>query len=245
MTADRSAGPDGTGREPGAGTETGLAAEHARLQYDDAAYLLDALDADQRQAFERHLMRCPTCQDSVADLSELPAALGRADIPAWEPEPPPDTLLPRLLREVAAGRRRRAWQAAALGLAAACVVAVLCAGVILGWQQAHRPQTLAMQSVGPNAGSVHATVQLIDSDSGTRVKLDCGYRAGTGQYQTGTPSYRMIIFNRRGQQADLGRWTPLPGEDVQIARTSPWQRQNISRIEIADDQGQTVLRLSL
>ena len=55
----------------------------------------------------------------------------------------------------------------------------------------------------------------------------------------------MIIFNRRGQQADLGRWTPLPGEDVQIARTSPWQRQNISRIEIADDQGQTVLRLSL
>ena len=32
-----------------------LATEHARFEFDDAAYLLGALDAGQRQAFERHL----------------------------------------------------------------------------------------------------------------------------------------------------------------------------------------------
>jgi hypothetical protein len=237
-------GPDE--RDGSARLDPVLAAEHARFEFDDAAYLLDALEPEQREAFERHLRRCPICRDRVAGFGDLPAVLARADVSAWEPELPPETLLPRLLRQVAASRRQRARRIGVLAAAAACLLALLATGGVLGWQHAHRPQTLAMEQVGPNAAGVHATVQLIGSGSSTRVKLACGYPAGNGSYQHGwAPSYRMVIFNRRGERVDLGSWTPQPDEDVQITRTSPWPRQNISRIEVSDDRGQTVLRLRL
>ncbi|MEO7260359.1 MAG: zf-HC2 domain-containing protein [Jatrophihabitantaceae bacterium] len=237
-------GPDG--RDRGDQLDPGRAAEHARFEFDDAAYLLGALDLEQRQAFEQHLARCPICRDRVADVGDLPPVLARADVSAWEPEFPPDTLLPRLLRQVTASRRRRAWRISSLAVAAACLLALLATGGVLGWQHAHRPQTLAMQPVGPNAAGVHATVQLTGSGSSTRVKLACGYSADSGSYQHDpATSYRMVIFNRRGERVDLGSWTPQPDEDVQITRTSPWPRQSISLIEVSDDHGQTVLRLRL
>lgn len=233
------------GRDGGA-DERERAAEHARFEFDDAAYLLNALDPEQRQAFEGHLMRCPACRDRVAEFGDLPRVLARADVSAWVPESPPDTLLPRLLRQVTASRRRRAWRIGSLAVAAACLLALLATGGVLGWQNAHRPQTLAMQPVGSNAAGVHATVQLIESDSSTRVKLACGYSGGSGGYpRRADTSYRMMIFNQRGERVDLGNWTPQPDEDVQITRTSPWPRSSISRIEVFDDRGEPVLRLRL
>ncbi len=223
-----------------------LAAEHARHEFDDAAYLLGALEPGQHAAFSRHLARCPVCQERTAWLEDLPAVLTRADSSAWEPELPPATLLPRLLREAAASRRRRARRFAVLAAAAACLVALLATAGVLGWQHEHQPRTLTMQPVGPDAEGVHATIQLIGSGSDTRVKLACGYRSDGSGYQHGwTSSYRMVMSNRRGDTIDLGSWTPQPGEDVQIIRASPWPRQNIGMIEVADAQGRTVLRLRL
>jgi hypothetical protein len=223
-----------------------LAAEHAEFEFDDAAYLLDALDDAQRAAFEAHLARCPVCRSRVEEFGDLPAVLSRADSSAWQPEPPPDTLLPRLLRQVAASRRRRARRVGALALVAACLLALLATGGVLGWQHTHQPRTLVMESVGPNAARVHATVQLISAGRTTRVKLACGYPAAgsSGPYEHAT-SYRMVIYNRRGDRVDLGSWIPQPDEDVQITRTSPWPRQNISRIEVSDDHDRTVLLLRL
>ena len=223
-----------------------VTAEHARFEFDDAAYLLGALEAEQREAFERHLRACPICRDRVAEFGELPQVLGRADVSAWEPEAPPDTLLPRLLRQVAASRRRRAQRVGALAVAAACLLALLATGGVLAWQHAHQPQVLTMQPVGPNAEGVHATVRLAGSGSAPRVTLVCGYPGGYHSYPGGgARSYRMVIVNRRGETVDLGSWTPQPDEDVQITRTSPWPRQSISRIEVSDDWGRTVLRLRL
>jgi predicted anti-sigma-YlaC factor YlaD len=221
-------------------------AEHVRFEFDDAAYLLGALEAEQRQAFEQHLQDCPICQDRIAEFGDVPEVLARADVSAWEPEPPPDTLLPRLLRQVAASRRRRARRLGVLAAAAACLLALLATGGVLGWQHAHQPRTLAMQPVGPNTEGVHATVRLTGSSSGPRVTLDCGYSGEHGSYPASSrTSYRMVIFNRRGEMVDLGSWTPQPDEDVQITRTSPWPRQNIGRIEVSDDRGHTVLLLRL
>lgn len=223
-----------------------VTAEHARFEFDDAAYLLGALEPEQRVAFERHLLGCPICRDRIEEFGDLPQVLARADISAWEPESPPETLLPRLLRQVTASRRRRAWRAGALAVAAACLLALLATGGVLGWQHAHQPRVLAMQPVGPNPAGVHATVRLAGSGSGTRVTLVCGYPGGHGSYpRARVPSYRMVIFNRGGEWMDLGSWTPQPDEDVQITRTSPWPRQSIARIEVADDRGRTVLLLRL
>jgi anti-sigma factor RsiW len=81
---------------------------YARL---DAAYLLGALDADERLSYEAHLVTCRPCRASLAEISAIAPLLAGLDEsvfatpPEAAPTPVPDTLLPRLLK---AARRERA-----------------------------------------------------------------------------------------------------------------------------------------
>jgi anti-sigma-K factor RskA len=91
-----------------------------------AAYALDALDAEEREAFEAHLGQCSRCREELASLSETAAALafGVAS------PPPPARLRERILTTAAAEREnvvplpmRRQWlvrSTAALAAVAAC-----------------------------------------------------------------------------------------------------------------------------
>jgi anti-sigma factor RsiW len=89
-----------------------------------AGYALDALDADDRQAFEAHLAECEQCRTELAGLSEAVATMAfAAEGPA-----PAEALRDRILaaaREepprVAALRPRRTRLYAAVAAAAACV----------------------------------------------------------------------------------------------------------------------------
>jgi putative zinc finger protein len=225
----------------------GIAAEHAELAHDDAAYLLGGLAPAEQARFERHLLNCPICQDAIAELSGLPGLLSMVsadELTAPVPEPP--SLLPGLLNRVAAVRRRRTRWSVVAGFAAACVLALLIGVGAQTWSASHSPRAVAMSVVGPNAGGIHATVRLTGSQSTPRIELDCGYQAANSDYPNGEePSYRMVVFNRQGQARDLGSWTPQAGEDVRLWRDSPWPRQNLTRIEISDYRGTPVLELTL
>ena len=43
----------------------------------DAAYVLGALDVDDRRAYERHLAHCATCSAAVSEMAGLPGILGK------------------------------------------------------------------------------------------------------------------------------------------------------------------------
>jgi hypothetical protein len=227
---------------------TDFAAEHDRFAFDDGAYLLGALEPADRLAFERHLRSCPTCQQSVAELAPLPAVLERVDpatLNGLEVGPVPESLLPKLLAEVHRHRGRRALRTAATGFLVACLLAGLAFGGVRYWTDTHRPQTLVMQAVGPDAAGIYATVRLLGDGADTRIQLDCGYYNRATAIYPDEQFYRMVVFNRAGMMRDLGSWTPQPGEDVEITRDSPWRRQALSRIEISDSNGGVVLRLDL
>ena len=74
---------------------------YARL---DDAYLLGALDADERLAYEAHLATCMRCRASLADISVIPPLLAGLDESVFAapieavPSPVPDTLLPTCCR---------------------------------------------------------------------------------------------------------------------------------------------------
>jgi anti-sigma-K factor RskA len=96
------------------------------------AYALDALDAEEREAYEAHLGRCEQCRDELASLRETVGAL------AWgvESPPPPARLRARLLEAAAAERQnvvplpvRRPWAFRATAAAAAVAA---CAAIGLG-----------------------------------------------------------------------------------------------------------------
>jgi anti-sigma-K factor RskA len=91
-----------------------------------APYVLDALDTDERESFERHLAACPECQAHLVELQEAAAALAFA-----ESREPPPALRDRILdaarengKVIAFPRRRWLFPATAVAAAAAAVVAV-------------------------------------------------------------------------------------------------------------------------
>lgn len=86
-----------------------------------APYALDALDGDERAAFEAHLAGCAVCQAEVASFRDVAAQLAMT-APVAEPSP---ELRDRVLAEARRVRPiglRRAWLAAAAGFLLALVV---------------------------------------------------------------------------------------------------------------------------
>lgn len=97
-----------------------------------AAYALDALDADERAAYERHLAGCEACQAELASLTDVTGALAVAAIgPAPRAELRDEILAAARADgytvvpiEVGAERRRRRGWAPVLGMAAAAAAVV-------------------------------------------------------------------------------------------------------------------------
>jgi anti-sigma factor RsiW len=100
------------------------------------AYALDAVEPDERDAIEEHLLSCPRCRAEVTEHREVAALLahGGSDAPAglWEriagsleAAPPRLDLAPVSSMETARRRRRPSRLASALAVAAALLVAVL------------------------------------------------------------------------------------------------------------------------
>ena len=107
-----------------------------------AAYALDALDGDDRRAYEAHLAGCERCQGEVASFRETAASLAYdVDLP-----PLPETLEHRVLSAARAERPNvvplpRRWAIPAAALAVASVAAV----VVLGIWVAHLSRSLDHQ----------------------------------------------------------------------------------------------------
>ncbi len=98
-----------------------------------AGYALDALEADERQAYEDHLPDCSQCQEDLVSFWEVTGALALA---ATGPEPPPE-LRERIIAAARAEtqtivpfRPRRFRPGQAFGAVAAIAAVAL---VALGW----------------------------------------------------------------------------------------------------------------
>jgi anti-sigma factor RsiW len=99
-----------------------------------AGYALDALDAEERGAYEAHLAGCGRCQEDLASFWEVTGSLAYAAAGS-SPAPPPE-LRERLLERAQAERpnvvplRRRGWRLpAATAAAAVAAVAALALGL--------------------------------------------------------------------------------------------------------------------
>jgi anti-sigma-K factor RskA len=93
-----------------------------------AAYALNALDADERRAFERHLDECETCRAELPAFEEAAGALATVA----EPVDPPPELRGRILEEARRGgtvvsfpRRRIVPLVATVAAVAACAAIAL------------------------------------------------------------------------------------------------------------------------
>ena len=217
----------------------------------DAAYVLGALSPAERREFEEHLQSCESCAGTVGELAGLPGLMSRVSIEQLtaEPEPLPETLLPRLARAVGRERRQRRLVVGAAA-AAACLIAV--SGVAIARTDSAPPPatTAATQSGSANRAMtavvpspVTASARLVDMAWGTRIDLTCSY-SSQGRYPaTGFP-YAMVVIDRRGAAQQVATWKALPDRALTVMGATSNGRQDIAAVEIRTLSGTTLLRLS-
>jgi hypothetical protein len=218
----------------------------------DAAYVLGALSPTDRTAFEAHLRSCPSCAGAVTELAGLPGLL--AKVPVEEVTDPvqapvPQTLLPRLLREVAARRRRRRW---VTGLSAAAAAVAIAAGAgVLGSslgsaRDPARPpaavSTAPARDLAPVVPSpVTASVSMVPMAWGTRLDLHCDYYPSGG---ASSREYTLVVHNRSGRSQQVAAWQALPDKLLSLTAASSWHPQDIATVEVQAPGGLTLLRLA-
>ncbi|NAZ86732.1 anti-sigma factor family protein [Kineococcus indalonis] len=234
-------------------------------------YVLGALSPAERGEFEEHLGACASCRAAVEELAGLPGLLSRVpadvvaaleeDAPAPLPPRAPDTLLPRLLREVRARRRRRRLVLVG-GAAAACLAVLAGAAALDGGGPVRTALPAPSTSPAPSspaggagadggAGPVQsmeplvpvpltATAQLTQVAWGTRVDLVCAYASDTA----GRPyPYALVVKDAQGHAERIGTWTAVPGRDARLSGATSLTPELISAVEVQTLEGTALLRL--
>ena len=220
---------------------------------DDGAYLLGALPPEERAAFEEHLRSCLRCQASVAQLAGLPGLLRTVPpdlVEALEQgddthDPPPETLLPGVLRTLererrSARRRVLAW------VGAAAAAAVVVAGVLVGvrgdeGEDALSPSTDVVALEQVQDIPLEVTARLTPVAWGTRIELLCSYTGGaTGAYRP-PPEYSLVVRSADGDVEQVASWRAVPGRQVTIEAATALRPGSIAGLEVRTPGGDAVL----
>ena len=210
----------------------------------DAAYLLGALDAGERRAYEAHLATCRRCRASLAEISAIPPLLAGLDesVLAAPPEasatPVPGTLLPPMLQAAGRGRVRRRLTTGLGLLAAACASALIV--IVAPWGSGSKPAPRAMNALGVTP--VSATVALRPTSWGTEIDLTCWYQPGAAA----PPSdrYELVAHGAGGAAYDLGSWRLAPGRRVIFTSGTALTEGQIKNLQITQPNGPAILALT-
>lgn len=204
-----------------------------RFEEFDAAYVLGALDATERAAFEQHLEGCDECRDRVAELSRLPTLLGTVPEAAFAvaDPPPPEGLLLSLQREVRRSRHRRRWYYAAGSLAAAAVL-VLVTALVSHSSSAQPATSLAGARPMTNVSSapLHVDAAVTTVGWGTRIDLRCTYDASVTSGEA--YKYGLVVIDKSGAAHEIGTWMATPGKVTPFTAGTSIAASDISEIEI-------------
>jgi hypothetical protein len=225
-----------------------------QFTYDAASYVLGALSAEEKQAFEAHLAECPACEREVQEFAGLPDLLGR--LPEEElaatlgnAPPMPPSLMPRLEFAVRRERRSRRWRGVAAGLVAACLAAVGTAVVIDQTGNPAAPpsssvpaQALTFRQVGDT--DVRATATLVDKAWGTVVEMKCTYEGPA--FADGKPrTWALYATDQDGEPHQLGDWTVLRMQQVEVSAPTGLARGQIASLEVRNGAGDILLQAEL
>jgi hypothetical protein len=197
---------------------------------DLGAYVLGALEPDERRRVEEHLRRCPVCAAELAEFSALPPLLDRVDPGDLGPlgvTPSPDLF--RRMSAAAAPRARvrsRTW-----ALVAAAVLAVLGIGGVAVWIAGSGEQT-----VTATAGAVRATVTASSVDDG--IALDVTV-AGMRPEET----CHLVAVDLEGDRHPAGEWPASAAGDGTWRGWADVERADLVEVVLLGDGGRELVRV--
>jgi len=240
-------------REPSPGADP--------FEYDDAAYVLGALDSESRAAFESHLAGCAACPARVAALQRVADVLASggdearealALSPAVIANPavaaagsPPAGLVrgsdrvAELARQVERRRRRVRWLTGGFGAAAAAAVAAL---VVVLAVPAASPAVEGRQMTATGAAAISATAAITAKPWGSEITIDCRY-AGGSRYVSGDV-YTLEVVDRAGRSRPIGSWSLGKGSQARFTSGTALPPGQIGAVTVVTSDGTVVLRLA-
>lgn len=210
---------------------------HVRTEL--GAYVLGALERDDRRTVEEHLGGCSSCRDELARLSALPPLLDRLSTEEATTDLGDVTAdLSGILRrtvEVEQRRLRRQvarWRAAtAVAAAAALLLTVV---VWRPWQPAPDLLVAELVAVTADARTVDGTVAAHAWDWGTTVEVRVAELPDRSSYVIWTVA-------ADGHRERAGTWGPTPEGDARVRGASAIHRGQLVRVEITDGDGAALL----
>lgn len=199
------------------------------------AYVLDAIEPDERVAFETHLAQCDSCRQEVAALRRTAASLGETLA-----TPPPPELRPRVLalaertsqqppsvRELSRARRRH--RRTTRWLAAAAAVAAFGAGGVAVHEalEDDRPPPVTAAEVFGSPDARTETVEVPGGQARIGISRDLGRVAIDTSDMPPLPSgraYHLWVIDDTGPHSagvvDRPSFTlAIPDRDAQVAMT--------------------------
>lgn len=225
-------------------------ADHERFADWDAAYLLGALSATDRAAFEAHLSSCELCHAAIGEIAPTLGLLSRVSseravsmLRGPAPESPAAEHRDRVISFVAAQdrRRRRTW---IVGLAAAAAIIVAAVAVpVTTALRTPQGRTFALEQVID--APLTATVSLADVAWGTRVDMTCTYGASDGAPADGW-SYALVVIADDGTESVLSTWRARPDTTARLSAGTDLASGDIAAVEIRGiASGDVLMRTSI
>ncbi|MEY9966271.1 anti-sigma factor RsiW [Streptacidiphilus sp. MAP12-16] len=212
------------------------------------AYLLGALDPEERRALESHIAGCPLCRAELVELAPLPGLLRHTPFDELEESAPAAESLSPVREQsppaAAAQHRRRnrgrVLTAAGLGLAAAVAGVVVYAGVSRNGAaptpaQAQAAAAATWTATDPST-HVSAIAALMPEAWGTQFQLKLG----------GLPSgitCHLVVHDRNGNSETAGTWGSGYASSASVPASTSISPAQISTLDIVDGSGTLLVRL--
>jgi hypothetical protein len=210
-------------------------------EIDVGAYVLDALEPEERLRLRAHLRDCPACAASLRDLEGVPRLLAQVPAPTVEflvPEAPaPSELAYRRLHRSAtavrpssrpAGRHRR-WL-----LVAAAAVLVSAAGItggVMAGTDGGPPTTVAATQ-----GPVQASASIEPSGSGSSITLALdGIQSGE--------ECQLVVVARDGHRETASSWTATYQGSASVTSTVGIAPRDMAELVIQTPDGHTLVAM--
>lgn len=208
------------------------------------AYVVDALEPDERMRVRAHLATCPDCRATLRELQGLPRLLAQVPAPDAQPrvlpEAPSELAFRRFQHRAAATRPRARAQGSPAGrprrwvLAAAAAAVVGVAGGIGGVVATRGPA--GSTAVSASSGAIHARAELTASSGGTTIDLALG----------GVPSGQqceLVAVSRDGRWETASDWTATYTGTAHVVSAVRMKPQDIQRLVIRTPDGRTLLTM--
>lgn len=219
-----------------------------------AAYSAGALDEQERPMVAKHVAECEVCRADMVELTALTETLGEVP-PEFFLDGPPDNELPlyRTLRTMRTERARlgRPRTAAAIGLAAAALVATFVGGTALGHNHGATTAAPATVTVSPApTAPLPGSRFLQASANGAELTAEVQKRNGwvwVNASMIGLPNgdhCQLFVVGKDGRQILAGSW-PVTTAALNIDGTADIPIDDVAAVQVRNTAGVTVVSAPL